>query len=387
VAHPEVKGVCAGAVLSDYQRLRVEHVCARLGLQSLAYLWQRDQDDLVQEMVEIGTVAVLIKVAAIGLAPQKHLGKSLAQMLPTLRRLHSEYDVHVAGEGGEYETLTLDMPLFHSRVVLEETEVVVTDEDPFAPVGYLRVIRAHLEPKKEASRPPIDPDARTALSQRLLFGTLECPKERVYVETGAIFPEAAAVPSAGNDADTLEDSVARTTLDLLPCVTGGSTADARSYALAENEAEMAMELEEAASSLLTRLKARLREDGLALADVRHVNLSVADMAAFGQVNRVYLDFFGQEPPSRVCVELPLGARRLLLECLVISPDVCPTPPAHMHVQGISYWAPANIGPYSQAVKVRDMVEAEPCATLGVFQAHVAVTGRQADRRTVTDRTV
>lgn len=376
MAHPEVKGVCAGAVLSDYQRLRVEHVCARLGLQSLAYLWQRDQDDLVQEMVEIGTVAVLIKVAAIGLAPQRHLGKSLAQMLPILRRLHTEYDVHVAGEGGEYETLTLDMPLFHSRVVLEETEVVTTDEDPFAPVGYLRVIRAHLEPKEEASRPPIDPDARTALSQQLLFGTPECPKERVYVGSSTIFPineKAEAVSSAGNNGNTLEPSVTRTTLDLLPCVAGGSTADARSYILAENEAEIAMELEEATSSLLTRLRARLQEDGLALADVRHVNLSVADMAAFGQVNRVYLDFFGQEPPSRVCVQLPLGTRRLLLECLAISPDVCPTPAAHMHVQGISYWAPANIGPYSQAVKVRRMVETEPCTTLGMLQAHVVVT--------------
>ena len=27
----------------------------------------------------------------------------------------------------------------------------------------------------------------------------------------------------------------------------------------------------------------------------------------------------------------------------------------LHVQSISYWAPANIGPYSQAVKVRSFI--------------------------------
>ena len=40
---PEVQAVCSGAILSTYQRLRVESVCYRLGLTSLAYLWQRDQ--------------------------------------------------------------------------------------------------------------------------------------------------------------------------------------------------------------------------------------------------------------------------------------------------------------------------------------------------------
>lgn len=37
------QGVSCGAILSDYQRLRVEAVCASLGLTSLAYLWQRNQ--------------------------------------------------------------------------------------------------------------------------------------------------------------------------------------------------------------------------------------------------------------------------------------------------------------------------------------------------------
>ena len=40
---PNVKAVTSGAILSDYQRLRVEAVCADLGLVSLAYLWRQPQ--------------------------------------------------------------------------------------------------------------------------------------------------------------------------------------------------------------------------------------------------------------------------------------------------------------------------------------------------------
>lgn len=37
---PEIEALASGAVLSTYQRTRVESVCARLGLTSLGYLWQ-----------------------------------------------------------------------------------------------------------------------------------------------------------------------------------------------------------------------------------------------------------------------------------------------------------------------------------------------------------
>lgn len=60
--------------------------CRRLGLTPLAYLWQRNQAELLLEMINAGLEAVLIKVAGIGLT-DRHLGKSLAQMQPTLQKL------------------------------------------------------------------------------------------------------------------------------------------------------------------------------------------------------------------------------------------------------------------------------------------------------------
>ena len=40
--------------------------CSRLGLTSLAYLWRRDQKDLLDEMIQCDVKAILIKVATLG---------------------------------------------------------------------------------------------------------------------------------------------------------------------------------------------------------------------------------------------------------------------------------------------------------------------------------
>ena len=102
---PDVQAVCSGAVLSDYQRLRVENVCQRLGLTSLSYLWRRDQTELLHEMVDRGVSAILIKVAALGLSP-KHLGQNITSegLVDHLISIHKQYGCHPCGEGGEYET-------------------------------------------------------------------------------------------------------------------------------------------------------------------------------------------------------------------------------------------------------------------------------------------
>lgn len=46
--HPDAGAVASGAIASDYQRLRMEDVCARLGLVSLAYLWHQPQEALLR---------------------------------------------------------------------------------------------------------------------------------------------------------------------------------------------------------------------------------------------------------------------------------------------------------------------------------------------------
>ncbi|XP_058018154.1 diphthine--ammonia ligase isoform X4 [Ahaetulla prasina] len=142
-----VEAVSVGAILSDYQRVRVENVCKRLALQPLAYLWRQNQDTLLREIISLKVQAIIIKVAAIGLDPDKHLGKTLDEMEPYLLKLSQKYGVHICGEGGEYETFTLDCPLFKKKIVVDSSEVVVHSADAFAPVAYLRLLKLHLEDK------------------------------------------------------------------------------------------------------------------------------------------------------------------------------------------------------------------------------------------------
>lgn len=59
---PDATALSCGAVLSDYQRLRVENVCRRLKLTSLAPLWRVPQQQLVDGMLADGMDAVLVKV-------------------------------------------------------------------------------------------------------------------------------------------------------------------------------------------------------------------------------------------------------------------------------------------------------------------------------------
>ena len=54
---------------------------------SLAYLWQRDQKLLLEEMLQAGVSTVIIKVACLGLKPAKHLGRSLEEVYPYLCEL------------------------------------------------------------------------------------------------------------------------------------------------------------------------------------------------------------------------------------------------------------------------------------------------------------
>jgi len=61
--------------------------CARLGLIALAYLWRQPQAALYQQMLDTNLDAILIKVAAMGLDPKKHLGKTLSQMQAHLHKI------------------------------------------------------------------------------------------------------------------------------------------------------------------------------------------------------------------------------------------------------------------------------------------------------------
>lgn len=54
--------------------------CLRLSLTSFAYLWQREQSSLLHDMITSKFEAVVVKVAAMGLKPSLHLGRTIEQL-------------------------------------------------------------------------------------------------------------------------------------------------------------------------------------------------------------------------------------------------------------------------------------------------------------------
>lgn len=96
----------------------------------------------------------------------------------------------------------------------------------------------------------------------------------------------------------------------------------------------------------------LSQNGLSIHHIVAVNLLLQDMASFPSVNKAYVSHFDINPPIRVCVEAPIEAK-VSLSAIGKKPSaaVSCSKIETMHVQSISHWAPANIGPYSQATFV------------------------------------
>ncbi|KAG5502758.1 hypothetical protein JKF63_04525 [Porcisia hertigi] len=134
---PDVQGLTSGAILSNYQRNRVEFICDRLGLESLAYLWMRQPGEILDMAHALNVQAILVKTASIGLMPRRLIGKTLEEARPTLEMMSELYQSHLAGEGGEYETIVLNCPLFRSqRLTVTSLEVVLQDDNDISPSGH-----------------------------------------------------------------------------------------------------------------------------------------------------------------------------------------------------------------------------------------------------------
>ena len=120
----KIQGVVCGAIASEYQRFRVETVCADLGLKSLAPLWHLDADRYMSELVKEGFEIIISAVASDGFEPN-WLGRKLdLQALEDMRKLRDKYGMHISGEGGEYETFVTDGPIFGKKIIIQKAEKV-----------------------------------------------------------------------------------------------------------------------------------------------------------------------------------------------------------------------------------------------------------------------
>nr|CCA16106.1 conserved hypothetical protein [Albugo laibachii Nc14] len=302
--------------------------CHRLRLTSLTYLWQQNQEELLERMIENKVHAIIVKVAAIGLDPARHLGKSLEEMQPELLRLREKYQLNVCGEGGEYETLALDCPLFKKRIVIDSSIVVMHSDDFCAPVAYLVIEKSHLEAKNVIQ--PI-------------------PKFQMILNVSKSPDPIHHTPSA--------QQVDLSHLDEFPSATSyrdqihvrGLVSRLSSSSIQEDLAD-----------IFEQLRAILQQQQSCLQDICFVHVYLRSMETFASVNHEYSKHIGTwQPPSRSCVECNDLPVKVLLDCFAVrgsgAARIDPTQSMVqvLHVRSISAWAPSCIGPYSQANTVHD----------------------------------
>ncbi len=123
----EIQGIVTGALYSNYQRSRIEKLCDELGLKVFSPLWHTDQYEYFKRLVKEGYKVILTKVAAEGL-DKSWLGKIISsEDVEKLKKLESKYGLNVAGEGGEFESLVIDAPMFKKRIVIRESEIIGND--------------------------------------------------------------------------------------------------------------------------------------------------------------------------------------------------------------------------------------------------------------------
>jgi diphthine-ammonia ligase len=140
--------VVAGAIASAYQWSRLQSVTYSLGRPLYTPLWGKDPGRVVREEIGAGLDIRLVHLAAEPLTPDL-LGHrlDLETVREIERRSREVRPVHVAGEGGEYETLVTDVPDWSSRLVLDRVEAAHRGS-----TSRLIVHEAHLEAKSRPNR-------------------------------------------------------------------------------------------------------------------------------------------------------------------------------------------------------------------------------------------
>lgn len=365
--HPDIKGVSSGAVLSAYQRIRIEFVCAKLGLTSIGYLWQREQSDLLREMTQqSGVKAIFVKVAVPGLGSQ-HIGTDIGSHVDYLLAMEKSQEMNTCGEGGEYESFTLDCPLFRHRIVIDRFEVLTEGKEMCfgrvpnsnGTVSYLDLKDFHLERKNddiiESEKKYLTPlrvvDVNQVENSVKIDVAVTGEDDKLWAQQ-YVSDEISFVQSLPKKQDINSQTASIPELF--------TTTDQTSffYLPAKRVLLDSGNLSDTVFDLIRSIKENKYN-----AKCAHINLFVPSMGDFGTINAGYMKNFSTQPPSRACTQSTLFSawslqcnlerdNSLLLphasaDCQLIVPRTAELDV--LHVQGLSHWAPANIGPYAQAV--------------------------------------
>jgi len=139
-----VEGIVCGALYSKYQWERVDKICGDLEINALCPLWHTNQEQLLHDLLKAKFEIIISSIACDGLN-KTFLGRKFDEdLIKELVKLNKKIGINVAGEGGEYESFVLDMPLFKKRIKIEKAKIIMESEN----TGIYNIEKVKLVDKK-----------------------------------------------------------------------------------------------------------------------------------------------------------------------------------------------------------------------------------------------
>ena len=120
-----IEGIVTGAVQSVYQATRIQKICNELNIECFNPLWQKDQLELLGDLIDARFKVIITGIAAHPL-DETWLGKEIDQgFIKRIAKLGKDFNINPAGEGGEFESLVLDCPLSQGRSLSPRRKLLV----------------------------------------------------------------------------------------------------------------------------------------------------------------------------------------------------------------------------------------------------------------------
>src|SRR3989344_5506944 len=118
-----IKGLVSGALYSNYQLKRINKICKELKIKSITPLLHINPEKYLKDLIKNKFEIIITGIAADGLNIS-YLGRKLDNsLIKDLKNLNKKYNIHLAGEGGEYESFVLNCPLFKYKLKIKSFKI------------------------------------------------------------------------------------------------------------------------------------------------------------------------------------------------------------------------------------------------------------------------
>jgi ABC transporter with metal-binding/Fe-S-binding domain ATP-binding protein len=119
-----IEGIVTGALASVYQASRIQKICDNLNLECLNPLWKKDKVQLLGELIRNKFEIILSGVFAYPF-DVKWVGRKIdKEFIEKIKILTAKYKINPAGEGGEFESLVLNCPLFKEKLKVKIVDTI-----------------------------------------------------------------------------------------------------------------------------------------------------------------------------------------------------------------------------------------------------------------------